>query len=82
MGFYSSWTADALVTEAQLYRDAIKQAVLGGEVQQVWGEGRRMIVTTVNIAEARTELSNIVAELSRRPGYGGYSIGAIPVEIG
>lgn len=82
MGYYSSWTPQALIAEIGLYRDAIKAAVLGGETQQVWGEGRRLIVTTVNIKEARTELRNLEAELGSRVGYENWRHSAIGVEIG
>jgi hypothetical protein len=82
MGYYSGWTADALIAEITLYRDAIKNAILGGEPQQVWGEGRRLVVTTVNIKEARAELGDLEAALARLPGYENRANWAIPVEIG
>lgn len=83
MGYYKTWTDDALAAEMELYRAAIKAAVLGGETQQVWGEGRRLIVTTVNLQEARNELAAIVNELSKRTGYCHLATGgAIVVEIG
>ena len=82
MSRYSDWTPDAIIAEIQVYRDAIRAVILGGQITQVAGEGRRMVMTGANIPEARTEIANLVAELGTRAGYSDYNINAISFEIG
>lgn len=82
MGRYSGETVEWLLDEITQYRDAIKAAILGGDIGVVAGEGRRIEIFKCDPRAANETLRELEAELARRPGYEDRRTWAIAVEIG
>lgn len=83
MAPYASYTDQQILDEIAEYRSARKAAALGGNIQEVAGEGRKIKYFGTDMRTVDAELRELYAEAkSRGLEIGGERGGAIPVEIG
>lgn len=79
---YADLTDDELTAEIKQYRDARKEALFGGGVGVIAGEGRRIEYTKTSVGGLDQELRLLYYEARARGLPIGGTGGAIAVEIG
>jgi len=79
---YADLTDELLIAEIEQYRAARKEAMFGGGVGVIAGEGRRIEYTKTSIRGLDEELRVLYYEARQRGLPIGGSGGAIAVEIG